>query len=289
VRFQRWRRGSAVVVSVMAAILVGACAENGGGAGGDGHDGGDANLAHIHGLGINPADGKLYVASHGGLFRVTGEGEPAQIAGRTQDFMGFTVMGPDHFLGSGHPGPDDSEQPPHLGLIESTDAGQTWRSLSLSGQADFHAMEAKHDQVYGFDSQTGQIMVSSDKTSWGQRAQLPLADIAVSPDDADVLLATTQQGVQRSTDGGTTFAPIEGAPVLIFIDWSAKDRLVGVAPDGVVHVSSDGGESWSKGGSVSGGPEAILAHGESEVYVATEEAIYHSADNGKTFSVFQPL
>jgi hypothetical protein len=274
----RWARG---VVAVVAALVLAGCDD-----GASGHD--DADLAHIHGLGVNPADGELYVASHHGLFLVTGEGEPKQIAGRTQDFMGFTVVGPDHFLGSGHPGPG-SDQPPHLGLIESTDAGETWQSRSLSGEADFHAMEAKHDRVYGFDSQTGRIMVSDDKKSWDDRAQLPLADIAVSPDDPDELIATTEQGVQRSTDGGKSFSPIAGSPTLVFVDWAATDRLVGVAPDGVVHASDDGGKTWSDAGSVSGQPQAILAHDDSEVYVATEEAIHHSTDDAKTFTVFQGL
>ncbi|MGH3458582.1 F510_1955 family glycosylhydrolase [Aeromicrobium sp.] len=247
------------------------------------------DLAHIHGLGVDPADGGLYAASHNGLFKVTGKGEPKQVAGRTQDFMGFTVVGPRHFLGSGHPGEGDEEQPPNLGLIESTDAGETWTSLSLSGKADFHAMEAKHDQVYGFDSQTGQIMVSDDKKSWDERAVLPSADIAVSPGDADEILATTEQGVQRSTDGAKNFSTVAGSPTLIFIDWVSADRLVGVAPDGAVHVSDDGATSWSKGGAVAGEPEAILAHGTADVYVATGSAIYRSTDDGASFTVFQRL
>lgn len=251
---------------------------------GDGHDdGGHAELAHVHGLGVNPADGVLFAASHMGLFRVTGDGDPKQVGGLTQDFMGFTVVGPDHFLGSGHPGPS-SDQPPHLGLIETTDGGETWNPVSLSGEADFHTMEAGHGHVYGFDSQTGRLMVTEDKKSWQPRADLPLADIAVSPKDADEILATTQQGVQRSTDGGETFALIEGSPVLYFVDWVAKDRLVGVTPDGVVHTSDDGGASWAEAGSVPGGPQAILGYGESDVYIATEAAILKSTDNGATFT-----
>lgn len=266
-------------------VLASACQDASGGR----SDEGAADLAHIHGLGVNPADGTLFAASHHGLFRVTGKGAPEQVAGRTQDFMGFTVVGPDHFLGSGHPGPGDTEQPPNLGLIESTDAGESWRSVSLSGEVDFHAMEAKHDRVYGFDSQTGQVMVSDDQKSWDRRARQPLADIAVSPDDADTVLATTEEGVARSTDGGRTFVVPDGSPTLVFVDWPDAKRLAGVAPDGAVQVSADGGTTWSARGSVNGQPQAILAHGKSEVYVATEEAIHRSTDGGKTFEVFQQL
>ena len=275
------RLRAAIVVSVALVLLAG-CAD-------EPEHGEVASLAHIHGLGVDPADGTLYAASHHGLFAVDGKGEPKQVGGRTQDFMGFTVVGPNHFLGSGHPGLGDDDQPPNLGLIESTDAGNTWEPLSLAGEADFHAMEAKHDRVYGFDSQTGQIMVSADQKTWDKRSVLPLADITVSPADADEILATTEQGVQRSTDGARNFSPVDGSPTLFFIDWVSTDRLVGVAPDGVVHVSDDGGASWSGGGSVSGQPQAVLAHGDADVYVATEGGIHRSTDNGDTFTVFQPL
>jgi hypothetical protein len=245
-------------------------------------------LAHVHGLGINPADGDLYAASHYGVFRLPADGAPEQIAGLSQDTMGFTVVGPDHFLGSGHPDPSETDQPPHLGLIESTDAGQAWRSLSLAGEADFHALEAKHRQVYGYDSQTRQIMVSADKTTWDPRARLALADFAVSPDNPAELLATTQQGPARSSDGGRSFSPVAGAPLLVLLDWPATDRLVGVAPDGTVHTSTDGGTGWTVTGRVPGQPEAITTHG-AAVYVATDSGIYRSADNGATFSLLQPL
>jgi hypothetical protein len=245
-------------------------------------------LAHVHGLGINPADGDLYAASHYGVFRLSADGAPEQIAGLSQDTMGFTVVGPDHFLGSGHPDPSETDQPPHLGLIESTDAGQAWRSLSLAGEADFHALEAKHGQVYGYDSQTRQIMVSADKTTWDPRARLALADFAVSPDNPAELHATTQQGPARSSDGGRSFSPVAGAPLLVLLDWPATDRLVGVAPDGTVHTSTDGGTGWTVTGRVPGQPEAITTHG-AEVYVATDSGIYRSADNGATFSLLQPL
>lgn len=276
-------RSLAAAVAVAAMLLAGCQSEDVGG------HGDDVGLAHIHGLGIDPADGRLYAASHHGLFLVSEEAEPKQVAGLTQDFMGFTVVGPQHFLGSGHPGLGDEDQPPNLGLIESTDGGNTWTSLSLSGKADFHAMEAKHDRVYGFDSQTGRIMVSEDKKSWDKRAALPLADIAVSPDDADEIIATTEQGVQRSTDGAENFTSVAGSPTLIFIDWVSGDRLVGVAPGGAVHVSDDGGTSWSEAGSVSGSPEAILGHGDSDVYVATDRGIYRSTDDGTSFAVFLRL
>jgi len=90
--------------------------------------------------------------------------------------MGFTVAGPDRFLGSGHP--DLRENlPALLGLMESTDRGQTWHSLSLLGEVDFHAIEAKHGQVYGYDATSVTFLVSPDGRTWQRRAQVPLATL----------------------------------------------------------------------------------------------------------------
>jgi hypothetical protein len=113
---------------------------------------GDPGPIHVHGLGINPKDGALFVATHTGLFRAAkGERKARRIADRFQDTMGFTVVGPDRFLGSGHP--DGRERlPAFLGLIESRDAGESWRPISLLGKRDFHVLEASGRRVYGFGS-----------------------------------------------------------------------------------------------------------------------------------------
>src|ERR687895_1117732 len=47
---------------------------------------------HVHGLGVNPEDGALYIATHTGLWRVGPEERRAGRGGdRLQDTMGFTV------------------------------------------------------------------------------------------------------------------------------------------------------------------------------------------------------
>jgi hypothetical protein len=44
---------------------------------------------------VNPADGTLYAGSDHGVFRISGDGAPPQIAERTQDFMGSRSYEPD--------------------------------------------------------------------------------------------------------------------------------------------------------------------------------------------------
>lgn len=264
------------IVAVVVAIIVALVRDDGGG---EPASGAPVELTHVHGLGINPADGEVYAGTHYGLIRVPAQGEPTLVGDTVQDFMGFTVVGPGHYLASGHPG-EGQNAPGNLGLIESTDGGQSWQSLSLAGEADFHALKARHGQVYGYNG--GTLMVSDDKEMWETRAQLSLADFAVSATDPDVILATTEQGLARSTDGGTTFDVAPGAPLLQLVSWPGGELVVGVAPDGTVQVSEDGGSSWTEKGSVGEQPQALLADGD-DIYVALDGALLASNDGGTTF------
>ena len=236
-------------------------------------------MAHVHGLGLD--DGELVAGTHYGAFRVAADGSVVQ-AGPTQDFMGFTVVGSDHYLASGHPGAGQ-DAPGNLGLIESTDGGKTWDSVSLIGKADFHSLEARHGRVYGHSG--GVLMVSENKKDWDERANIGLADLAVSPDDPDTILATTEQGLTASADGGNRFEAVEGAPALLLITWTDEGRIVGVDPQGAVHVSDDRGKSWETRGSAGGQPAALTAQGE-KVFVATSDGrIVESTNGGQSFTV----
>ena len=110
-------------------------------------------FGHIHSLDVNPADDTLYVASHHGMFALGADGF-ARVGEERFDAMSFTIADADRFLMSGQP-ESGAGGPAHFGLSESTDTGRTWRSLSLEGEADFHALEGAGDRVYGVDSQSG--------------------------------------------------------------------------------------------------------------------------------------
>ena len=246
---------------------------------------GASELSHVHGLGINPADGELYVATHYGVFRLDGD-EVRQVSDQAHDFMGFTVVGPDHFQASGHPGPAENTlrrdgAPPLLGLIESTDGGRTWKSLSLLGEVDFHALTAAHGQVYGFDSTTGRFLASSDGVSWDARSELAMADFAVDPADADHILATTAEGPAESVDGGRTWDLGEG-PVLVFLDWHAERGLWGLTSDAAVFERS--GTRWEQRGDLPGRPEALVVHDDGMFAAAHDDTtIIHGSSDGRSW------
>lgn len=242
-------------------------------------------MVHIHGLGINPSDETLYVATHYGLYTVEPHRAPQRVGDLAQDFMGFTIAGPDEFLASGHPDPADRQHPPHLGLIKSSDAGQSWESLSLHGSADFHALEYRHSRVYGHDSQSGAVMVSLDEQSWQRRAEIPASDLAVSPADADEILATTRHGLLRSTDGAMTFGAVSGAPTLALVSWPERGPLLGADLEGNLYTSPDNGRTWQLQHALDVKPQALLAASDGQVYIATDTAIYTSTDDGASVNV----
>ena len=248
----------------------------------------DPGLVHVHGLGINPADGTLFAATHTGLFTVR-DGAASRVADRYQDTMGFTVVGADHFLGSGHPDARDPRlyQPgrrPLLGLIESRDAGRSWQPPSLLGEADFHALQVDHGRVYGYDATDGRFMVTSDRRTWQVRSRLELVSFAVSPTDAEVVVATTERGLARSRDGGRRWQPI-GGPAALLLDWKRPEGLWAMTADGQAWQSRDGGQTWSRRGAFSGQPEAFLADGE-RLYVAVSGlGIVSSGDGGRSWQL----
>ncbi|HUR50551.1 MAG TPA: exo-alpha-sialidase [Mycobacteriales bacterium] len=247
----------------------------------------EPGVVHVHGLGVDPQDGTLYAATHSGLFRIPARGRASRVANRYQDTMGFTVIGPRTFLGSGHPDLRE-DVPVRLGLIESTDAGETWTPLSLQGQADFHALHAAHGNVYGYDSTSGSFMVSRDRRVWDTRSAQPMRDFVVSPSSPDTIVATTDRGVLRSADGGRSWQPLPRTPVLVVLAWQRTTSLYGVTPDGTVLLSTDGGVRWTARGRVNGEPAAMTvdARGSVEtVYVAVAgRGILASTDGGKTFN-----
>ena len=241
----------------------------------------DVNLEHVHGIGVDPADDTLYAGTHYGLVRITPDGELTRIADRVQDFMGFTVVGPEHYLASGHPG-EGQAGPGNLGLIESADGGQTWETLSLAGEADFHALDAADDVIYGYSG--GRLLVSEDGVEWADRGEMRIADLAADPTDPQRVLATTEAGLVVSEDAGKNFTPVTGAPLLVLVDITADGgSTVGVAPDGTVFVSTDRGRTWEDRGSAGGATAALTVDGE-KIYVAVDGAILASTDGGETFT-----
>lgn len=247
----------------------------------------DPGPIHVHGLGTNPKDDALFIATHTGLFRLgPTESVATRVGGRYQDTMGFTVVGPDGFLGSGHP--DGREKaPPFLGLIRSGDAGETWQSVSLRGKADFHVLEAANSRIYGFGSdwetRRPQFLVGNDDgKTWDERdVPEPLISLAVRPGDPDRIFASGERGLYESRDAGRRWTEREGTPG--FLGWR-RDGLTVVTMDGAVMASPEG-RRWRRLGEIGGQPAAFEAEAEFLYAALHDGTIKRSRDGGRSWAV----
>lgn len=252
----------------------------------------DPGPIHVHGLGINPSDGALFIATHTGLFRLGADEEEAvRVADRYQDTMGFTVVGPDRFLGSGHP--DGREDlPPFLGLIESSDAGESWQPVSLLGDADFHSLEARGDRVYGFgsdwESRESQFLVSSDGGESWDAEDFPeeFISVAIHPDDADTILASGQASAYLSTHAGSSWRQLDSGGGLVA--WPSPREMLIIDSRGSVQSSADGVD-WQEVGEVGGEPAAFESEREGLFVALHDGTIKQSTDGGESWEVrYQP-
>jgi photosystem II stability/assembly factor-like uncharacterized protein len=250
----------------------------------------DPGPIHVHGLGINPADGALVIATHTGTYRVApGETEAKLIGESRQDTMRFTVAGPDYFLGSGHPDPNDARErgtPPLLGLIESRDAGRSWRPISLYGEADFHVLRFAGARVYAYDASHDRLLVSGDTGRTWRRLQrpAPLIDLAVDPRSPKRVIASTEEGLFQSASEGKKWRPV-GLQVGL-LAWPTPKRLFLVEGSGRVLASPGPSRRWTTLGDIDGRPAALLAVSPKELYVALHDGtVKRSRDGGRSWQI----
>ena len=241
----------------------------------------EPGMSHVHGLGTNPRDGATYVAAHSGVFRVAEGSDPVRVADRYQDTMGFTVAGPDRFLASGHPDLTDQSLPTHLGLIESTDAAETWKEVSLGGEADLHALDVGPSGIVAFDALSGRLMSSGNGRDWQVIAEGAVVDVAAHPSNAGVLV-TTPDGALVFYDAQGEGEVLPDAPPVGFVDWPRENLLVAAGADGQLYRSDDGGKSWKPVSDPVGKPQAIDVT-EDAWLVATHQAVLRSTDEGQTW------
>jgi hypothetical protein len=236
----------------------------------------------VHGVARNPSDGKVYLATHQGLFRYD-KGVPVRV-GPIVNMMGFSIAGPDRFYASGHPGAGVNLPGP-VGLMETLDAGKTWSVLSTGRWLDFHALTSSHKGVLGYD---GVLRSSFDGEMWKQVAIAARpSSLAAAPDGLRIL-ATTASGVMISKDQGSSWAPLHAAPQLLLAAWADDATAAGVTGTGHLAVTTNVGATWTTAKARVDSAQAISAsrtrHGTLEILVVTDSGIQRSLDSGASFS-----
>ncbi len=201
----------------------------------------ELSVSHIHAALRDPQTGELLLATHEGLFRQSGS--ELQQVGPVIDLMSFAVDADGTLYASGHPSAD-ADLPQPLGLITSSDSGQTWQVASRGGQSDFHALTVGPSTVVGFD---GALRATADGKSWTTLdLNLPVITLAASP-QSGTLLATTQAGLVRSDDDGASWQTLTPPEAAVLVAWADDTTAVAATVTGRLASSDDGGLTWTLG------------------------------------------
>lgn len=192
-------------------------------------------LEHVHGAAV--MDGALVLATHNGLHAADLEtGETTLLGAHGSDLMGFAASG-GTMVASGHPG-HDAGLPDPMGLIRSTDSGETWEPVSLTGEVDFHGLAMDGDNIAGMATYAGLLVSSDGGQTWTEGpAEEPMA---VAWFDGWLWIATPA-GLTGWNPQTAQVTAIDGAAQAVALAAAADgSALWGVAPDGTLWRSTDG-------------------------------------------------
>lgn len=257
-------------------------------------------LTHVHAVDVDDARERVTIATHDGLVSVdispaADPASPVEVLGEYRgDVMGF-VRADDRFLLSGHP-PAGSSDAANVGVLDADLDVQEWTPLALSGEVDFHAMSRStgggDSLIAGLDSGTGAVLTSADGgVSWERGIPIPARDIAVDP-SGSVVFVTTEAGPQVSDDRGQSWRVVEGAPLLVLIEFGVDDSgdplMFGVDTAGVLH-SSPYGETWSAVGDLPFRPDALGVGESGTIAIVSTQSAMVSRDGGISWSAIADL
>ncbi|MEJ9371088.1 F510_1955 family glycosylhydrolase, partial [Schinkia azotoformans] len=223
-------------------------------------------IDHMHGLTYSN-DGSIYIGTHEGMISSKDQGNTwSTVSSYDFDFMGFHTLSNGDMITSGHPGPK-TDLPNPLGVMKSTDNGETWDSVALLGKIDFHIMASDYnnpDIIYGLN-QMGEgeygagIFKSTDGgQNWEKIEPKGLPEdlhkvygLIALPDYENTLLAGTENGVFRSDDGGKTWVMHDSERFITafsVLPNETKDLISYsiTKDDAAVMISKDDGVTWEK-------------------------------------------
>jgi hypothetical protein len=176
---------------------------------------GEVTLTHIHGLGYTPDGDQIIVPAHDGLMLYS-NGSWSEGPGERDDYMGFSVVN-DGFYSSGHPAPGSDKKNP-FGIVKSTDGGESFDTLTLYGEVDFHLMNVSYNThtIYVMNPQVNPEMAevglyySTDETKTWTKSDMEgfneeAVALAVHPDQDSIVAIGSQRGLYLSKDYGDHF------------------------------------------------------------------------------------
>ncbi|MRH44465.1 hypothetical protein GH741_17615 [Aquibacillus halophilus] len=195
------------------------------------------SFQHIHGLGYTSDGEELYVPSHDGLKVYTHGSWTTHTVGEKHDYMGFSMY-KNGFYSSGHPAPNSDLADP-LGIVKSTDSGETIEILDLYEEIDFHWMTVGYEtkDIYVFNPSENSRMeqpgfyYSTDETkTWNQAAlngiEGQATSLAAHPTEKGTVVLGTVEGVFLSTDYGNNFEKLSLEEAVSAVSFGHESNLL---------------------------------------------------------------
>lgn len=234
-------------------------------------------LTHVHGIVDDPATDGFLIGTHEGIFTVTRDGElGARLAKTDFDAMGLTVLD-DTLVASGHPGRTTPPElgAPNLGIIRSSDNGQSWQPTAFTGEKDFHALAADpRGTLYGVATDANEMLTSTDGgVSW-QPTGAPVYAMSLAVDAAGRVMASTADGLLVSTDRAATFQAWPDAPLLAGLSASPDhNRVVGIGTQGRIWATTAGAQNWFEVGTTHGTAQAVTITNNGDILVVDDSGL----------------
>lgn len=236
-----------------------------------------ADLSHIHSV---ATDGQsIYVASHHGLYVLKDNGW--KLRGEDFDIMGLAFTD-GFFYASGHPGPLKNLPDP-VGVLVSNDLGKTWDTLSLTGEVDFHLLEAAKGNFIGAAANLGAILKSTDGgINWANVSVPQFIDMTLNPEAENEILLATKEGLKLSKDFAKTFEKVGSFSNSSKVEWNQD--YVFVADSRALYRGSDPSGSFEKVDYKFKEISDINSE-KNVVLVMDEDGVHASFDSGDTFTM----
>ena len=241
------------------------------------------------GIAVDPSNGHVYMAVSGaGLWKSVDQGATFEkvdgdlIGGRCETGAALSV---------------DPEKPGRIACFmldgksaRSLDGGKTWTPINDKSRGfDYVAVDWSDPQarrMFGVRHESGEIgLLSGDGATW-KVLDKPWKAFGVF--DYDTLVTWRGQGIERSTDGGTTWSRVSdltptGRVVMVYKGvgyWLVEKGLIS---------SKDKGATWAPhGGPVSAWFGPYFGKDEQHLVVFGKDGFLESTDAGQTWKVAAP-
>lgn len=258
---------------------------------------------HIHGLGYDSKNQRLFVATHYGIF-VWKDGKLFQLGETRDDFMGFSLhpSNPNTIYTSGHP-----KSGGNMGVTKSEDGGVTFKQIfrGLHGETvDFHSMTispANPKLLYGwFQEKLYRTKDGGKLWEFASGRGLPQEGFCfgapcLGPDSRkeNTIYAGTPNGLFVSHDLGENWTLLNSqlGPVAgVGVDLSNPQQLFAFTQNLGLASSLDAGKSWrSRTRGLQLSPKEFIfafafdRKNFKHIFAATPERVFRSTDGGESW------